>query len=176
MKIGGREIKGKNRKTVVLPREGSEDIVLVAEAVTDLQRIEDYVPFPEPPIVRKGSEVIKNHNDPGYQEQVLNYNITRMAWIVIESLKPSNIEWDRVKEDDPSTWKKYVDDFRDAGIGDIELGYITGAVLEANALDNEKLEAARQVFLRGQAVAKNTSGPNTPVPSSPSGTLVNDSE
>ena len=176
MKIGGREIKGKNRKTVVLPREGSEPVVLVAEAVSDIARINDLLVMPEPPVIRKGSEVIKNFKDEGYQQQVMNYNAQRMAWIIVQSLIPSNIEWDTVDMDDTSTWKNYVKDFREAGLTDVEIGHITNAVLEANSLDDSKLEAARQVFLRGQAAAKNTSGPSTPAPSSPSGTPVNDSE
>ena len=70
MKIAGREVKGKNRKTLVLPREGEESIIIIAEAVSDLTRLEDFLPIPKPPIVvGKGGVEMKNHKDPGYQQQ-----------------------------------------------------------------------------------------------------------
>jgi len=164
MKIGGREIKGKNRVTVVFPREGGEDIAFIAEAVSDFSRINEFINMPEPPVIQKpGGVVEKNFNDSGYKAQIDSYNITRMAWIVLESLKPSKIEWDTVDMDNPSTWTNYTKDLEQAGFSDIEINLIGNAVLEANALDEEKLEAARKVFLHGQVEAeKSTSGQRTP--------------
>ena len=178
MKIQGREIKGKNRVTKVFPREGEAPIVIVAEAVSDLSRIDEYLVYPEPPVaLGKGGEKIKNHDDPGYKQQVIHYNVRRMAWLVLESLKPTGIEWDTVKIDDPSTWTNYNQELQDAGFSAVEISMIGNAVMEANALDEDKLEAARQVFLRGQAAAaKSTSGRSTEQPSSQSGEPASESE
>lgn len=177
MKIAGRVIAGKNRKTVVIPREDQEPIVFIAEAISDFDELNQYMVYPEPPIVvGKGGEKLKNHKDPGFEQQVLNYNIKRMAWIVLKSLEPSNIEWQTVDMQDPKTWTNYSKELREAGFSIIEINLICDAVLEANALDEDKLEAARQVFLRGQAGAKSTSGPNTSQGNSQSGKPVEESE
>lgn len=161
MRINGRVVQGKNRKTVVLPREGEEAIVIIAEAVSDIDGVFEFIQMPEPPVIQKPTGIEKNFADKGYKEQLQHFNVRRMAWIMIESLKPSNIEWSLVREDDPSTWTKWGQEFKEAGFSPMEVSRITDAVLEANALDEEKLEAARKVFLHGQAAAKNTSGQST---------------
>ena len=177
MKIRGREILGVNKVTLVLPREDDEDIVLIAKAISDLDAIDEFLQTPKPPAaLGPGNETTFNHKDPGYQAQMVMYNTKRMAWVVLESLRENGIEWDTVDIRDPSTWTNYVDELKASGFSVIEINHIGNAVAEANALDEEKLNAAREVFLRGQAAAKDTSGPSTPAPSSPSGKPANDSE
>jgi hypothetical protein len=78
--------------------------------------------------------------------------------------------------EDPGTWANYVDELKSAGFSSVEVNHIGNAVVAANALDEEKLDAAREVFLRGQAAASDTSGPNTPAQNSQSGKPANDSE
>jgi hypothetical protein len=151
MKINGREIKGPNRVTLVLPREGGEDIVIIAEAVIDMNGCDKYLKMPEPPVVLKPSGKEQNFSDPGFVQQLEQYNIKKMAWIMLMSLAPSNIEWDTVDMENPSTWANYNQELKDAGFSEIEINRIGNACMEANALDEAKLEAARQSFLRGQA-------------------------
>lgn len=178
MKINGRVVQGKNRVVRVFPRHGEEPIVIIAEAVSDLGRVLDILTPPIPPVIQKAGEAPqKNFDDPGYQQQVINHNALENAWLLLESLKPSNIEWQTVKMDKPKTWLNWKKEFQDAGFCGMEIAHIVDAVNEANALDESKLEAARQVFLRGQAAAqKSTSGQNTQPQSSPSGTPVSVSE
>ncbi len=177
MKIGGREITGVNKVTLVLPRENGEDIVLIAKAIQDLDAVDEFLQTPKPPAaLGPGSETIYNHKDPSYLAAMLLYNTKRMAWIVLESLRENNIEWDTVDMEDSGTWANYVDDLKGAGFSSIEINHIGNSVVEANALDEEKLNAAREVFLRGQAAANDTSGPSTPALNSQSGKPVNDSE
>jgi len=151
MKIKGREIKGPNRVTLVLPREDSEDIVIIAEAIVDMDGANKYLTMPLPPAVMKPSGKELNFSDKGYLTQLESYNVKKMAWIVLESLKASEIEWDTVVMDDPSTWANYNKELQEAGFSEIEINRIGNAVMQANALDEDKLEAARQSFLRGQA-------------------------
>lgn len=164
MKIAGREIKGPNRVTLVLPRENDEDIVIIAEAIADMSEFDKYMEAPKPPAkMIKGGGVEYDHDDEGYKEQLNNYNIKRLAWMVLKSLEPSQIEWAEVDIDKPSSWLKYQDEMKQAGFSSIEVNRVCNAVMEANCLDENKLESARQVFLRGQAQApKNTNGQSTP--------------
>lgn len=163
MKINGRKVEGKNRVVRVFPRYEQEPIVIVAEAITDLSRVNDLLPPPVPPVVqRAGESPEQDLSDPGYQEQVISHAAKQNAWMVLETLKPSNIEWTTINMEKPKTWLNWRKEFEEAGFSAMEIGLIIGAVNEANALDEEKLEAARQVFLRGQAAAqKSTSGQST---------------
>ena len=177
MKIRGREITGVNKVTLVLPREDGEDVVLIAKAIQDLDAIDEFLQTPKPPAaLGPGNETTYNHKDPGYLAAILQYNTKRMAWIVLESLRENEIEWDTVDIKDPGTWTNYVDELKSAGFSSVEINHIGNAVVDANALDEEKLNAAREVFLHGQAAAKDTSGLNTPAQNSQSGKPVSDSE
>lgn len=162
MKIAGREIKGPNRVTLVLPREGGEDIVLFAQAVLDWDEFDEKCPEPKPPVVRTKDGVNPDFSDLGYKAQAIDHGIKRMAYLTLKSLEPSNIEWETVNMDKPSTWTNYNKELRDAGFSVVEIQRIGAAVMQANALDEEKLEAARQVFLRGRAAEQESiSGPST---------------
>jgi len=166
MKIAGRTVKGPNRVTLVLPRENDEDIIFVAQAVTDMTEFDQYLDMPKPPAHRTPQGVEYNHDDPAYVEQLMTYNLKKMAWLVIKSLEPSEIEWSTVVNENPSTWINYTTELKEAGFSDVEVNRITSIVLQANALDEDKLNAAREVFLRGRVDQKNTSGRSTPVESS----------
>ena len=167
MKIAGREIKGPNRVTLVLPREDYDDIVIIAQAVTDMAEVDKYLEAPKPPAITTAEGIEYNWNDQGYVDQLAQYNLKKMAWIVLKSLEPSNIEWATVEIDNPKTWTNYQKEMRESGFSDVEVNRICNVCMEANALDERKLEAARQSFLRGQgAKEKSTSGPSTQTPTS----------
>ncbi len=152
MKVNGREISGPNRVTLVLPREDAEDIVIIAQAIIDMDAFDKFVDEPKPPSAMvKGGNVEYNYKDNGYIEQLAQYNLKKMAWIVLVSLEPSNIEWENVDMENPGSWLGYQKEMKDAGFSDIEFNRVCNLCMEANALDEGKLEAARQVFLRGQA-------------------------
>lgn len=151
MKVNGREISGPNRVTLVLPREGGEDIVIVAQSIADMSAFDKYVEEPKPPSAMvKGGNVEHNYKDTGYVAQLASYSIKKMAWIILVSLEPTNIEWEKVDMEDPGSWLNYQGEMKDAGFSEIEVNRICNLCMEANALDEGKLEAARQVFLRGQ--------------------------
>ncbi len=163
MKIAGRKIKGPNRVTLVLPREDEEDIVIITEAISDMGEFDKYLEPPQPPAATgKGGVVTYNYDDKDYKIQMLDFNLKKMAWILLKSLAPSNIEWETVELDNPSTWLNYLEEMKASGFSSVEVNRVSQASMQANALDESKLEEARQVFLRGQAEeTKSTSGPQT---------------
>jgi len=169
MKIGGREIKGKCIETLVLPREDG-DIVIKAEALEDFEEFNAIYPMPTAPkvLTRNGPE--ENLKDESYRDQMNLYNIHRLAFIVIWSLEINDIEWDTVDIEDSKTWLNYIDDFTAAGLSAIEIGRVVQLALEANSLDDKKIDQARESFLRGQQeLAASSSGQNTEPQSMPSG-------
>lgn len=161
MKIGGIDVNGPNEVLLVLPREGG-DIVIKARAVLDMDTFEEICPEPKPPALRTKDGVEPDINDAGYKQQMSNYNDKRLAFIIVKSLEPSEIEWDTVDPKVPNTLENWQKDFTKCGLATVEINRIIQAVMEANALDENKLEAARQVFLRGQRqVVEKSSGPVT---------------
>lgn len=161
MRIGGVDVNGPNEVLMVLPREDG-DIVIKARAVLDMDTFEELCPEPKPPGHRTKDGVEPNIDDAGYKQQMANYNEKRLAFIVVKSLEPSEIEWETVDPENPNTLENWQEDFRNCGLATVEINRIIQVVMEANALDESKLEAARQVFLRGQRqVVEKFSGPAT---------------
>ncbi len=165
MKIGGKEVKGPNLEVLVLPR-GEDEIVLKAQAVLDFDEFEKLCPEPKAPGRRTKNGWEPNTNDVTYRSLMETHNIQRIAYLVLRSLEPSNIEWETVDMNNPGTWANYVQDFRNAGFSGIEVNRIVQCVMRANALDEAKLEEARKVFLSGQALdQEQSSGPAAEQPS-----------
>lgn len=173
MKIGGLEIKGPHEELLILPRTESE-IVIRAKAVLDMDAFDKLCPEPKPPGKRTKDGWVPNTDDVGYKQVMAGYQSKRLAFLIVQSLVPSQIEWDTVRLDDPSTWENYIVDMKTAGLSNIEINRIVVCVMRANALDEQKLDEARKVFLRGQEQAQNElSGPNSEPANMQSGAPAN---
>lgn len=166
MKIAGQTVGGPNKVTLVLPREATDDIIFTAIGLTDLTEVDSLIQEPKPPAKQVKGGVEYDRSDPNFKLQMAEYNVKKMAWIVLKSLEPSDIEWSTVNLDKPSTWSNYLDELKEAGFSEVEVNRITNIVMQANALDDAKLDAARQSFLSGRSDQKATSGQPTPVENS----------
>jgi hypothetical protein len=176
MRIGGKEIAGGYEAILVLPRGIDDQIVIRAKAVLDMDAFYAVCPEPKAPgkLTKNGWE--PNTKDENYQINVMHHFEQRIAYLLINSLEPSKIEWDTVDINNPRTWTNYLADFKAAGFSGIEVNRIVALVMEANALDETKLEKAREVFLRGQRQEQeNSSTPVIEQASSPSGEPAKDS-
>jgi hypothetical protein len=175
MKVNGVEVKGPAEEVLVLPRPTSEDLIFRAKAVLDMDEFYKMVPEPKAKarlVGGKGWE--ENLDDPDYIRQLGEYGDLRFAWLVIKSLEPSNIEWDRVNIEKPSTWKLWTEEMKDGGVSQTEINRVINCVATANSLNEQKLEAARESFLQGLAKAsEKSSGPNTEQANTQSGEPVN---
>jgi len=152
MKVGGIEVVPAPEEVLVLPR-GDERLVFKAKPVKDWDRFNKLVPEVIIPVGYVKGEKKQLTNDKDYISQRSRRNDLMTAYMMLESLKPSNIEWDSVIDDEPGTWLKYEDDLRNAGLSNVEINLVISLVFEANQLDEKKLKAARDSFLRGQEVA-----------------------
>jgi hypothetical protein len=175
MKIGGKIVAGGHEVVLILPRGTDDQIVIRAQAVTDLDTFYTICPEPKPPgkLTKNGWE--PNLKDENYQIVHSRHLSQRIAYLVIQSLEPSKIEWDTTDINNPRTWTNYIDDFKSAGLTGIEINRIIGAVMEANSLDEVKLEQAREIFLRGQRLEQeNSSSQQVELPTTPSGEPAQD--
>ena len=173
MKIGG-VTPSVCEEYLILPRPQGDDLVFHARAVADMSEFDRLVPEPKAkPILVKGGWK-DNVDDPAYQEAVRKRDELRVAWMCIRTLEPSEIEWDTVEEDKPSTWLNWYSDLENAGLSVAEIQRIIYTVTTANSLNEEKLEEARDSFLRGleQASGKST-GPSSEPPNTASGEPAN---
>lgn len=170
MRIGGVEIKGPAEEVLVLPRLDGDDIVIRAIAVLDMDEFDALCPVPKPPGIRTKAGWTPNENDETYKEQATRHGEMRFAYMVLKSLEPSEVEWENVDTDDPSTWLGWQDELKEAGVSTTEVNRIIVCVMQANALDEAKLKEAREVFLRGTVQEESEScGPATGQENIPSG-------
>ena len=176
MKMAGIEVNGPSEEVLVLPRLHG-DIVIRAKAVLDMTPFEAMCPEPKAKAMLVAGGFKKNDKDPGYLEQVDKHNELRFAYIALKSLEPSEIEWETVVMDDPSTWSNFQTELTEAGFSSIEINRIIVCIMQANSLDEDKLEKARESFLRGQEEAQEkSSGPGTEPKNTSSGEPAKDSE
>jgi len=176
MKIGGQEVNGPAEEVLVLPRSNG-DIIFRAEAVLDMDPFIAMCPMPKAPGVLTKDGFRPNTDAPAYRSELNRHSQLRFSYIAIHSLAPSAIEWDSVDFDNPSTWSNWETDLRKSGFSGVEIQRITVLIMQANALDEGKLKAAREAFLLGQAVrSEESSGQNTEQESTPPGQPVSDSE
>lgn len=151
MKIGGIDPKTLSTEVIlVLPRV-EKNLVFRARGLRDMGEFEAKCPQPKPPGKLTKDGWVANDTDPTYQQVQTEYGKKRLGFIVIHSLEPSEIAWDTVKLEDPRTWSNWEEDLKNGGLSQIESNRVLALVMEANALDEAKLQKARESFLRGQA-------------------------
>lgn len=148
MKIGGKKVT-KNHEILVLPRPGG-DLVIKAHAVSINPEFEKKCPPANPPIVTTKEGSRPDFTDKEYKRSEAIRDSRRFALMVLRSIEPSEIEWETVDIDNPSTWENWQSEMTEAGLSEVEITRIINTVLTANSLDEEKIKEAREAFLRGQ--------------------------
>lgn len=176
MKIGNVEVRGPNEEILVLPRMDG-DVVIRARAVSDMGEFEKLVPEPKAPGKLTKDGMVPQNDDPTYRQKLEHYTSQRFAYMVLCSLEPSEIEWEKVSLDNPKTWLLWDKELKEAGLAEVEINRIIMCVMQANSLDEAKLKEARELFLRGRAEElRKSSGLQTEPQTMPSGKPVSESE
>lgn len=179
LRIGSVVVDKPSESLLVLPRDNGDDIIITARAVLSMEEFDLYCPAPKPKkAFVKGKGNIDLVEDPAYKQELATYGEKRFAFMALKSLEPSDIEWQTVQVDKPSTWLNWTEELKEAGLSDSEVNRIIVCVMQANSLDERKLTEAREAFLRGleEAEAEKSSGPQTEPSSTPSGPAANDGE
>ncbi len=175
MKYKGRQLKGPREKVVPIIRSEEEggNIIFVVKGVVDIEPFYAICPGPKAPVdMLPGGKTRENIEDPGYKDELNRWWSKRSAWIAITSLRDSpELEWDRVKFDDPNTWTEWQKELQEAGFVDGEIGRVLTAIMDVNGLSEALVEEARQSFLTTRAnQASGQSSPTVAPASTPSGT------
>lgn len=150
MKIAGKT-PSKNEDVVVFKRTDG-DIIFKLTPVQNFDAFIAACPTPEvPKQLLPGKGQVGMPNDPAYKAAVAHVNVQLMNYIILESVKNTpDLEWETVKMDDPTTWGNWETELREAHFLSPELEYLLQKVLQVNALDDSKLEEARDSFLAEQ--------------------------
>lgn len=150
MKIKGKKIEGLNTQVIPIIRD-TENIYFIAQAIKNYDDFNKLVPMPQPPqILRPGGVKELNTLDHDYLERMSEYGQMKTDYTVLISLSSTpDLEWEKVKLDNPKTWKLYRDELLESGLSELEVGRLINGVLRANSLDETMIEQARQDFLRG---------------------------
>jgi hypothetical protein len=174
MKIAGVDPKSLSTEVILVLPRGEQNLVFRAKGLSNMDEFTAMCPTPKPPGKLTKDGWVANVSDPTYQQVLGEWARKRLGYMVVKSLAPSEIEWDSVKDGDPRTWPNWEEDLRAASLTQIESNRVLALVLEANALDDDKLAKAREVFLRGQGpMPAEYSGPQSEPASSPSGEPAN---
>ena len=176
MKLTGHTFSEPNIEICVIPRADGNDVVFKAQAVLDYDDFEKYCPEPQPPEIRKpGQGLVKNYEDATYLAEMQKRSSYRMAWTILKSLEATEgLKWETIEKDKPKTWENYKKELTESFFSTVEIQRIQNAAFNANALNESRVQEARENFLRGQAEArKDTSGQPTEPNSTPSGKPAN---
>lgn len=178
MKLFGKKVSGPNVEVVVLPRGLGDDLVFKCQAVLDMTPFEKLCPRPTPPKkMLKGGVVADDVEDRGYQQQINEYGKSRMAWMILQSLRATDgLEWEMVDYSNRDTWGRYEEELRDAGLAEMEVARIVTGVMIANSLNEERINEARARFFTSAQSTQQSQSSQTDVQSStPSGGAASDS-
>jgi hypothetical protein len=152
MKLRGKSLDQRREMTVVLTREGNEDIVLKMAAVLNTSDFDKVYQEPSPPtkILKGGAKTLDFDNET-YKSAIRERNKSYIGWLIFHSLSVTEgLEWDIVKMDDPNTWNQWQDELEAAKFSAGEIKHILAKVIEVNGMSEERLEEARQAFLLRQ--------------------------
>jgi hypothetical protein len=149
MKIGGVDPRTLPAEEILVLPRGDQRIVLRARGLEDMEPFKALCPEPQMPGKLTKDGWVPDAEDAGYKSVMEEHGKRRLAYMVVRSLEPSQIEWDTVQLDNPATWNNWEADLKQGGMTQVECNRVLSLVLEANCLDEAKLRKARAVFLQG---------------------------
>jgi len=148
MKLGG-QTPCQNLVIIAIPRGNDAAIIFKAQAIMSMAEFDKICPAPKPRTKKlPNGQMSEQRNTPEFKKALQEYAEMRMAWMVLESLKATpELEWETIDPDQPSTWANYKKELKDAGFSDYELLRITQGMIDANCLNEDLINEARQRFL-----------------------------
>jgi hypothetical protein len=177
MKIGGVEAKRRGElEPLVFSREDGNDLVFIAKPVYNL---DEFIALcPEPDVKQFGKMTkdgwVPDLEAPQYLDLLRLRRVAHWDYTMIKSLEPSNINWDKVKHNDPKTWKHCQTELLSV-LSYTEFSKVIGLVEEANTMDDAKLEENRESFFRKRVAVLEQTSPTSAQENMQSGQPANSS-
>lgn len=178
--VGGIAATKPGPTPLVFARPPGEPLVFLVQPVWSWDEFDQLCPEPDAKpftALVRGEGWVTDYDHPQYRDLLAQHRVRRWEYTLLKSLEPSNIEWDKVRLDDPKTWRHFEEEIAEA-LTCSEIGRVVAAVQEANNLDRVKIaQATERFFQQRAAAAKNAKSiPNSEPLNSQSGALANASE
>lgn len=150
MKVNGKQLNGPRIVKVYLPTGDSEAVEFRFRPLRSDEDFSKVMPRPTPPEqLAPGGKKFYNENAPHYKLAMADWMAKKFDWEFLKSIDVTeDLEWEKVKIDDPNTWKLWKDEIG-AHFGDNQTNKIFGGFIEAQFVTEETMEAARKTFLTG---------------------------
>lgn len=151
MKIKGRKLDSPVIETLVIPRPDG-DLVFRAQCVKSYDAFDKLCPKPEAPVIIKPSgEKILDVEDADFSKALNTWAENRITWMLLESLKATpDLEWETVVPNDSATWANFGKELDASNLTTAEVTRIMNLCVEANGLNQSKIDKATKDFLAGE--------------------------
>jgi hypothetical protein len=152
MKYNGRKLEAPALVTLVFPRGNDEALVFRLAAVLDYKEFEAVCPQPKPPekILRGGARQ-PDFSSPDFIRDMDTWAGRKTKWMLLKSLQATpELQWEKIDMADPGSWDKLEEELKESGFSEAEQVRLLNAAMEANSLDERKLEEAREGFFSGR--------------------------
>lgn len=151
MKFNGKTLTPAEPELFVIPH-GEDLLPFRIQAVGSFKEFNTLCPEPKPPMrLYRGEKQSRPYlEDKNYQKAIEHHGALRMAWLAIESLKATDLEWERVKLDDPTTWELWREELEES-LSEITVLTLMGKIAEVNGMDDKKYKEAKDLFIQSQA-------------------------
>ena len=163
MRVNGQVISAAKQVVPILRESGN--LFFQVKVVPSMAPFLALCPYPTAPTLTLPGGVKKqNTEDKGYKEQENQWWTKRQTWMFLQSItildadgKLQDIEWEKVKVDDPETYSNFIPELTESGLADAELNKILNAVYSVNGLNETQIDEARRSFLAMPEGAQNGS-------------------
>lgn len=152
MKINGEVLDTNYEEILVIPKFG-KDLVFKARAVLDFSEFDQLCPEPVPmyKVDKKTGEQEIDYKHKEYSKSLAMYNQKHFAYLFIKSLSATDdLEWDTVEIARPDTWVNYQTELLSSGFSQLEINKLIQLVLNANSINEERIDKATKSFLAGR--------------------------
>jgi len=152
MNLQGVTVQPPKVKTLVIPRDGV-DLVFQAQYVDNYDKFDELAKRPIPMKMRlaDGTEKI-DMEDKDYIKEVTDWSEMRSNWMFMQALSVTEgLEYDILDENDPKSWLRFDEEFKNAGFSLPVIERIKMLCFEASGLNQALIDEATERFLAGQA-------------------------
>lgn len=159
MKLQGKTLTGPSVRVIPIVRSETnqdDNFYFTAKAVLDYTAFDKLCPMPKPPeMILPGGERKLNVEHPQFKVKLVEWNTLRTHWMILQSIAETpGLEFSTVKPDEPATWPNYETEMRASGLSEAEIARVITGVIDANGLDDSKIDEARKHFLQLVAGSK----------------------
>lgn len=148
MHLKGQPIEPPKPELIVIPR-ASGDIILYASPIMSFEEFKAGVPQPKPPtITKRGEQPQDDFDDTDYKKAMKDFADVKFSWTLFKSLTlgTPDLVFDTIKSDDANTWNNFESEMLKT-FTQGELNQIVTKVMEANGLNQSRMQEARDRFL-----------------------------